>query len=41
MIDLLLIGLKIMPINVTDVARPYHQDGLLLSTFSNYERKGR
>ena len=41
MIDLLYTWVeKIKSNNATDVARLYHQDGLLLGTFSNYERKG-
>ena len=42
MIDLLYTWVeKIKSNNATDVARLYHQDGLLLGTFSNSERKGK
>ena len=41
MIDLLYTWVeKIKSNNANDVARLYHHDGLLLGTFSNYERKG-
>ena len=41
MIDLLFNWVeKIKSNNATDVAHLYHHDGLLLGTFSNYERKG-
>ena len=41
MIDLLYTWVeKIKSNNATDVASLYHQDGLLLGTFSDYERKG-
>ena len=42
MIDLLYTWVKrIKSNNAIDVASLYHQDGLLLGTFTNYERKGK
>ena len=42
MIDLLYTWVeKIKSNNAKDVAHLYHQDGLLLGTFSNHERKGK
>ena len=42
MIDLLYTWVeKIKSNNPKDVAHLYHQNGLLLGTFSNYERKGK
>ena len=41
MIDLLYTWVeKIKSNNAIDVTDLYHQDGLLLGTFSNFERKG-
>ena len=42
MIDILYTWVdKIKSNNANDVANLYHQDGLLLGTFSNFERKGK